>query len=458
MTKNAEYTEEYLQIIRDLDGDQQGRRAARSFVQNSNAVLFDKVVTSTYVPRFYDQQTYEAFKYTAETTHGILCKVIQHYLDDPEYRKIFDYDPRIAELILLDGGYPDYIPIMRMDVFTNEDTLECGFIEFNSDGTSGMTEDRTMNGSFAGSRAMAEFKRRHEVRSSDLFDRLVEELISIYSRYERKVENPHWAMVDYLEMATMGEFHEYCRCFAEHGVDCSIYDARDLVYDGHELRGPDGVRIDAIWRRTVSNDLLNHWDESTAYLDAVRDGNVALIGSFAGHIVHDKQIFEALHNPKTHAFLTPEEVAFVEARVPKTCFLDGEFIDIGEVRANKDQWIIKPTDHYGSSDVFAGLMHTQEQWNEIVDRYANSAAGEPFLVQTYLYPHRTQQLVPCRDILRYEDGEAPFEVKPYGNLNGLYLFNGKFAGVFSRMGPNPVISELRGDPVAATMWVDVPSF
>ena len=99
-------------------------------------------------------------------------------------------------------------------------------------------------------------------------------------------------------------------------------------------------------------------------------------------------------------------------------------------------------------------MYSPEEWNEIVDRYANSAAGEPFLVQTYLHPHRTQQLVPCRDILTYEDGEAPFEEKPYGNMNGLYLFNGKFAGVFSRMGPNAVISELRGDPVAATMWVD----
>ena len=454
MTKNAEYTQEYLDIVRALDGDAPGRRAARSFVESSNAELFGKIVTSTYVPRFYDKDTYEAFKYTAETTHGILCKVIQHYLDDPAYREIFDYDPRIAELILLDRGYPDYIPIMRMDVFTNEDTLECGFIEFNSDGTSGMTEDRTMNNSFAGSRAMAEFKSRHDVHPSDLFDALVEELLAIYSRYEKRVDNPRWAMVDYFEQATMGEFREYCRCFAEHGIECSPQDVRDLTYDGKVLRGADGRRIDAIWRRTVSNDLLEHWDESGAYLDAVRDGNVALIGSFAGHIVHDKQIFEALHNPLTHAFLTPEEVEFVKARVPKTCFLDDEFADLDDVRANKDKWIIKPTDHYGSSDVFAGLMYSQEEWNEIVNRYANSAAGEPFLLQTYLYPYRTQQLVPCRDICTYEDADAPFEIAPYGNLNGLYLFNGKFAGVFSRMGPNPVISELRGDPVAATMWVD----
>lgn len=454
MTKNAEYTEEYLQIVRELDGDVPGRRAARAFVENSNAVLFDKVVTSTYVPRFYDRTTYEAFKYTAETTHGILCKVIQHYLDDPSYREIFDYDPRIAELILIPRGYPDYLPIMRMDVFTNEDDLSCGFIEFNSDGTSGMTEDRTMNASFAGSRAMAEFKRRHEVRQSDLFDALVEELIRIYDTYERKVEHPHWAMVDYLEMATMGEFREYCRCFAQHGVDCTIHDVRDLTYDGKVLRGRNGVRIDAIWRRTVSNDLLEHWDESQAYLDAVRDGNVALIGSFAGHIVHDKQIFEALRNPRTHEFLTPEEVAFVKERVPQTCFLDSRYVDLDEVRATKDKWIIKPTDHYGSSDVFAGLMQTQEEWESLIDRFADGAAGDPFLLQTYLYPHRTQQLVPSRDILSMEDDEVPFVEKPYGNLNGLYLFNGKFSGVFSRMGPNPVISELRGDPVAATMWVD----
>lgn len=455
MTKNAEYTQEYLDIVRSLDGDAPGRRAARAFVEASNAVLFDKVVTSTYVPRFYDQDTYNAFKYTAETTHGILCKVIQHYLDDPEYRKIFDYDERIAELVLLDRGYPDYIPIMRMDVFTNEDTLECGFIEFNSDGTSGMTETRAMGKSFTGSRSMAEFKSRHHVQESDLFDALVEELIGIYSRYEKAVEHPHWAMVDYFERATMGEFREYCRCFAEHGVECSIQDARELQYDGKVLRGADGRRIDVIWRRTVTNDLMEHWDESQAYLDAVRDGNVALIGSFAGHIVHDKQIFEALHHPLTHEFLTEEEIEFVKARVPKTCFLDDKYADLADVRTNKDKWIIKPTDHYGSSDVFAGLMYDQAEWEEIVDRYANSAAGEPFLLQTYLYPHRTQQLVPVRDICAYEDDEAPFEIAPYGNLNGLYLFNGKFAGVFSRMGPNAVISELRGDPVAATLWVDV---
>lgn len=454
MTKNAEYTQEYLDIVKSLDGDAPGRRAARSYVENSNAELFGRIVTSTYVPRFYDQETYNAFKYTAETTHAILCKVIQHYLDDPEYRKIFDYDPRIAELVLVPRGYPDYIPIMRMDVFTNEDTLECGFIEFNSDGTSGMTEDRTMNNSFAGSRAMTEFKSRHHVQSSDLFDRLVEELLDIYSRYEKCVDNPRWAMVDYFEQATMGEFKEYCRCFAEHGVECSPQDVRDLTYDGHVLRGADGRKIDVIWRRTVTNDLLNHWDESQAYLDAVRDGNVALIGSFAGHIVHDKQIFEALHNPLTHAFLTPEEIEFVETRVPKTCFLDDKYADLDDVRTNKDKWIIKPTDHYGSSDVFAGLMYSEDEWKALVDKYANSAAGEPFLLQTYLHPYKTQQLVPVRDIATYEDSDAPFEIAPYGNLNGLYLFNGKFAGVFSRMGPNAVISELRGDPVAATMWVD----
>ena len=43
--------------------------------------------------------------------------------------------------------------------------------------------------------------------------------------------------------------------------------------------------------------MLEFWDESQALIEAVKAQKVALIGSFAGHIVHDKQIFEALFNP-----------------------------------------------------------------------------------------------------------------------------------------------------------------
>ena len=46
------------------------------------------------------------------------------------------------------------------------------------------------------------------------------------------------------------------------------------------------------------------------------------------------------------------------------------------------------------------------------------------------------------------------EPVPYNNLNGLYLYNGRFQGVFSRLGPLPTISKENQGMTAATIWVD----
>lgn len=44
--------------------------------------------------------------------------------------------------------------------------------------------------------------------------------------------------------------------------------------------------------------------------------------------------------------------------------------------------------------------------------------------------------------------------KLYNNLNGLYLYDGVFQGVFSRLGPLPTISKDMQGMTAATIWVD----
>ncbi len=454
MTTNSEYTNEYLDIIEGLNGDVAGRRAAHAYMESSTAIVHGKQVISSFVPRLFDRATYDEFENVAETTYSILCKVMQRYLDDPDYRTIFDYDPRLVDLILIPRGYDALLPFARVDVFMNEDTLTCGFCELNGDGSSGMNEDRELNASIRTSRTFDIFASRHHVQQSELFDTWVDEFARIYSTFVNKRDNPRFAICDYLEAAVIDEFKVYRDHFQAHGFDCTIVDVRDLRFDGDTLTDSNGQRIDAIWRRCVTNDILAHWDESQDFIEAVRAHAVALIGSFAGHIVHDKQIFDALYHSETQAFLTDEECAFVKAHVPMTRFLDDEHIDLDDVRTNKDSWIIKPTDKYGSSDVFAGSMYSSEEWSALVDRFANGAAGAPFLVQTYITPFKTDLIAPDYEIDSHTDEQITHDVEAYNNMNGLYLFNGKFSGVFSRLGPKPIISEPMGDLTSATVWVD----
>ncbi len=455
MTLNAAYTREYLDIMTGLSGDIPGRRKAHAYMEQSTAIVHNTHVISSFVPRLFDRATYDEFKSVSETTHSILCKVMQRYLDDAEYRTVFSFDERMVDLILIPRGYDALLPFARVDVFMNEDNLTCGFCEFNADGSSGMNENRELTASIHGTPTFDEFSNRHHVQECELFYSWVDEFASIYSTFTNKVASPRFAICDFLNAnAVTAEFEVYRRCFEDRGYPCTICDVRDLRFDGSVLHDADGNRIDAIWRRSVTNDILDHWDESQQLIEAVHAGAVALIGSFAGHIVHDKQIFDVLFHPQTQAFLTQSENDFIARHVPRTRFLEDGEVDIKTIRAHKDDWIIKPTDRYGSADVYSGNMCTKDEWNALIDRFANGAAGAPFLVQTFLKPYRTQLVPPDFHIDEESDEEVSRAVECYNNLNGLYLFNGSFTGVFSRLGPKPVISEPNGDLTSATLWVD----
>ncbi len=124
MTSNSAYTDAYLGIVADLGGDVEGRRAANAYMKASTAIVHHRVVDCSYLPRLFDQTTYDLMKDTAETAHRILCKVIERYLDDPSYRSAFDFDPRLEELILLPRDYDAVLPFARVDTFIDEDAGE----------------------------------------------------------------------------------------------------------------------------------------------------------------------------------------------------------------------------------------------------------------------------------------------------------------------------------------------
>lgn len=454
MPTNADYTRAYFQIIDELDGAVEDRRAAFEYMQNSTAIVHHQVVASSFVPRLFNRKSYEVMRDTAEMSHRVLCKVIERYRADEEYRKLFDFDERLVELILLPRDYDAVLPFARVDTFLNEEDYRIHFCEFNGDGSAGMNENREITNAVTNTEAFRVFAESHAVAGCDLFEPWVRTFLDIYDTYRFKVEHPRIAICDYLENGVVDEFHIFAEKFREAGVECVVADVRDLAFDGEVLTTPDGLPVHAIWRRSVTNDVLEFWDDSQALIDAVRARKVALIGAFSGHIVHDKQLFEMLFAPETQAFLTEEEIAFVEETVPMTAFLDESVVNLAQIRANKDEWIVKPTDHYGADNVYAGCEVSQQEWERVIDEFANGRAGYSFIVQRYIRPFKTDTLPPDAGILDAPDGAVASEPVPYNNLNGLYLYNGRFQGVFSRLGPHPTISKTNEGMTAATIWVD----
>ena len=57
---------------------------------------------------------------------------------------------------------------------------------------------------------------------------------------------------------------------------------------------------------------MAHYDEVQPFIQAVRDGNVCLLGDFRTQIVHNKIFYQVVQREETLALLTEGERQFVK--------------------------------------------------------------------------------------------------------------------------------------------------
>ena len=384
---------------------------------NCNGVM-DKTLQ---IPKVYDMETVERFNEITAVTIRIFEKVINAYREDPEYRRLFPFSKELEELILLPAAYEGNLAICRLDLFYDQDSGDFRFCEINTDGTAAMIRDLEMRKTLVHNPAHRAVEEMFDLEPFELFDSWVKTFLSLYDSYGKKKENPHIALVDFLENATIREFDEFVRCFRKAGVQCEIVDARKLRYRDGALYSEDGYRIDAIYRRAVTADIMAHYDEVGDLLNAVKDDAVFIAGAFATQIIHNKWIFHVLRHEKTKAFLTEEEAAFVDKHIPLTTEFSPGYISLEEVSLTKDSWMIKPMDAYASKGIYAsGREYSQEDW----DRLLPGLYGKGYICQEYCRQYMTGNID-----FAWGDGKW----HQYTNMPGLYVYHGKFTGILMRM-------------------------
>ena len=71
----------------------------QSYIENSEAIYHGIIVRSLYIPKIFTPDMAEIFDELTSTLCQILDKIITEYEKNPEYRKLFDFDKRLEELI-----------------------------------------------------------------------------------------------------------------------------------------------------------------------------------------------------------------------------------------------------------------------------------------------------------------------------------------------------------------------
>ena len=443
---------EYKELVAGKeDAHRESALGIREYLMNSTAKYHGRVVRTLYLPKFFTQREIAAFDCAVKELYRIFDKVYAEFERNESYRELFGFSPELNELILREKRYSCNIPIARIDIFYEEETGDFKFCEFNTDGTSAMNEDRELNIAFSQTKAYKEFAKTHRLSSFELFDTWVDEVLKLYEEFATQgasvADLPNVAIVDFMESATENEFKIFAERFEQRGCKAEICDIRNIRWDGRYCTTPSGMKVDVIYRRAVTSDILSHMEEVQDFIAAAKSDQVCLLGDFRTQIAHNKVLYKILHMEETMRLLTKREQVFVRAHVPYTTSLDEMFAAgneelLADVLTHKDRWIIKPEDSYGSKGVHAGVEHEDaEEWTSLL--YENR--GKKYILQAFNNPY---------ELLNVDFTAEDFRWVNASNLTGLFVYNGKLRGAYSRISFVKMISTQYSEMSSPTVLVD----
>lgn len=417
---------EYIELVtKNINRYLEDYKKTAEKVKNSKAQYKGQPIPFLYHPMFFTEKDIDNFRRIGNMMISIANKITNRYVKDKEFRKKFGFPKLMEELILVDNGYDINVPIGRFDIFYNSyDDFK--FCELNTDGSSAMNEDNTLAEILLETEAMKDFSKKYSFSLFELFDSWVKESISIYNRFNPDNPKPNVAIVDFTESGTINEFKEFKKAYERNGYNCIIADPRDLTYRDGGLYF-ENYKIDLVYRRIVTFELIEKADEIPDFIEAYKNKAMCTVGSVRSQVVHNKIIFKILHDEDTLEFLNEEERKFIRDHVPYTGLFKGEQEVFNHVLRNKNKYIMKPYDLNASKGVFVGRDCTDEEWKEKLEKVWN---------RDYIYQEFVE---PCtREFVVYND--EGLSVEEFGTIIGLFMYNEKLAGLYTRIGKNNIIS------------------
>lgn len=411
-------------------------------VSTSKAIYKGAPVPYLYIPKVYDAEDIKSFEYALNGIMDICDKTISLYESLPEVRALFAFDSKLEELILLPSGYERTVPMGRFDVFYYSPG-NFKFCELNADGASAMNEEKELNAIISKNKVVQEYSNAYTFRSFELFDSWVKEVGHIYADFLNHQENvldtsekTVVAIVDFIDKSSPIEFEVFKSAFEAAGYQAMIADPREIsCVNGRMVY--QGVEIDVVYRRLVTKDLMDRYDEIPGFIEGLKACKTCVIGSVKTQVIHTKRFFEMLYHPSIRKHFSKQQINFIDAHVPMTMPL----VDFGPndvYISNKDNFIIKPVDYYASKGVIAGSDLSMEEWEQTL----TEKVQDDYIIQVYCPVSISGNVL--------YNGTA-LQKKSFRTITGLFVYNGKFSGVYVRAGLNAIISGLHDGYTMATL-------
>ena len=411
-------------------------------VCNSKAIYKGEPVPYLYVPKIYSLSDVLTFEKALEGMIDVVNTTIDLYLSEEPVRVLFGFDPKLEALIRLPHFYDAKVPMGRFDIFYygNGDYKFC---ELNADGASAMNEQKELSQVLRNSQIMKDFEDSYSFETHELFHSWVHSVANIFNQHQKNKgvslkdkSDTVIAIVDFIDKSSSIEFDVFVETFKAEGYNCFVVDPRDITVSDGKMSAK-GHTIDVVYRRLVTKDLMDRYDEIPGFIDGLFAGDTCVVGSVKTQIVHTKRFFEVLYDPTFREYLSQKQIDFIDAHVPYTKALSSTELPKEYIEC-KDDFIIKPVDYYASKGVCAGSDYTQSAWESLLVEKSQ----EDFVIQRYC------PLSLVDNVLYNEKGDL--EKHAFRTITGLFVYNEKLAGMYVRGGLNAIISGLHSGYTFAT--------
>src|SRR5213083_3251714 len=162
---------------------------------------------------------------------------------------------------------------------------------------------------------------------------------------------PTIAIVDWRGLPTLTEFEMFQRYFESRGVPTVICAPEDLTYSRGTLRA-NGHRVDLVYRRVLTSELLAKDDVSRPLVQAYLEGAVTVVNSFRAKLLRKKMSLALLSDDRYEALYTAPQRAAIAKHIPWTRKVRegqtshaGKVVDLADfVVGHRDRLVLKPND------------------------------------------------------------------------------------------------------------------
>ena len=399
-------------------------------------------------PHFVTRPEWQRMKTACETVWSTIEKVGRLAPGDPLMLNQIGLTDGERELVATDPGYPEVSVTSRLDSFLTDTTYQ--FVELNAECPAGIAYSDVAAEIFLELPLVREFRKQHEVTPMFCRENLLDVLLAIYERVRGRGELPNIAIIDYKGLPTQREFELFKAYFESRGYPTTIADPRDVeMREGKLFHGE--FRIDLIYRRVLTTELLEKADECKAFIEAYHKGAAVFVNSFRTKYVHKKMLFGVLTDERHQHYFTDEEREAIRKHIPWTRRVADEMTTYGGneirllefIRERRDNLVLKPNDDYGGHGIYIGWESDASAWDAAIEKALRGdyLAQERVTTSRELFPYVNQ------DDGQVEMLDMLLDVDPL-------LFFGRVAGGFTRLSSSSLANVTSGAGMVPTMLVD----